>query len=338
MTVETTLYTTRIGDDEPIEELPANIIRYGYRLNAPGAIDFALSVSSDKCRDDVVAAGRHEGVVERNGRVVWRGPILGAKETANEVRFRGEGLLAHPRRMHITSDIAFAGVDQFTIARSLIDHHQAKTGGDFGIDTTGGTTSGVHRDRTYYGFTRKNVYEALTELAAVRDGFDIAIDPATRRLELHYPRQGRRRTDIVIDARTIRHFDRTIDATVQASQVLGIGAGEGDDMVAADRQDMAARDEYGLTQAIYSNKDVSNPATLVAHVERELETLRDPVEVISLTVGADEPPAFSYGVGDDVTVKHESAYRAVAGVFRIVGRDITWQNGEERVELIVTKL
>src|SRR5690606_38127798 len=47
VTVETKLLTVPIGGGEPIAELPAEIIKYGYRLNRPGPIEFRLSLDHE---------------------------------------------------------------------------------------------------------------------------------------------------------------------------------------------------------------------------------------------------------------------------------------------------
>lgn len=341
MAVPTVLYTTAIGSDEPIEELPAEIISYGYRLNRPGTIRFRLALDHPKCVSTVIFPGKHEIAVKRNQAVVWHGPVLAASETdtktARDVAFAGEGLEHYLSRMHVTSKLAFSAAthDQFTIARTLVNHHQAKAGGDFGIDTSAVTTSGRKRDRVYESWERKNIGQAIIELAEVEDGFDFFIDPATRALELRYPQRGIRNDDLIWDERTIRSFNRGIDSTRQASQVLGVGAGEGADMLLSDLQDSVAVADYKLTQAPYTNKDVKIAATLLDHVRRELALMKNPAETIGITVGTAEPPLFSYEVGIEARIKWPSPYKAVNEYRRLVGFDVVWTQGEEQAVLFL---
>ena len=131
MASETILYTTLVADDEPIEELPAEIITYGYRLNRPGALSFNLALDHPKCRRSIVGPGRHEAVIERNKQVVWRGPVLTAREIDTKkqrlVAFGGEGLQAHTRRMFVTTDLEFEeGVDDLVQREGLgpRGHHE----------------------------------------------------------------------------------------------------------------------------------------------------------------------------------------------------------------------
>lgn len=335
MTVETTLYTTLIGDDEPIEELPADIISYGYRLNRPGAIRFDLSLDHEFCNSDVVAPGVHEAVVVRNRAVVWRGPVLTAQETDTDterkVSFGGEGLFAYMRRWFLTSTISVTNTDLAAIARSLIDHHQDKAGGDFGLDTSGSEAT-RNGDRTYYGWERKNIYDAICQLAEVDNGFDFHIDPETRRFVAHYPMQGGRKPDLVW-ADGIRSFGRSIDATVQASQVLGVGEGEGEDMLLRNRQGGGAVAQYGLTQAVFTNKDVKEPQTLIDQVVREQARSSQPAQTVAVTIGTDTYNPFSFGLGVEGRLVYPSSYHPVNEFRRLVGFDVVWEQGDERAVL-----
>lgn len=344
MPTETVLYTTLRGDDEPIEELPAEIITYGYRLNRPGSIKFALSLDHEKCRRDVIWPGIHEAVVKRNKQVAWRGPVLTAREDEERgmVEFGGEGLFAHCRKMHVTSTIDHTdetgdgAKDLAVIARELIDHHQSKAGGDFGIDTSGSETTRPH-EHVYYSWQQKNIYEAIIQLAERNDGFDFEVDHETRRFIAHYPRQGTRQPDLIWED-GIRKFTRDLDATTQASQVLGIGAGEREDTLLRSRQDSTAVAEYGLTQSVYTNKDVNRAQSLDDHVRRELSLMANPAETVGVTIGTDHFNPFSVQMGVEGRLKYDSKYDPVNEFRRLVGFDIVWEEGDERTVLFLQEL
>lgn len=334
MPVETVLYTTLRGDDEPVEEIPAEIIRYGYRLNRPGSLSFSLALDHEFCTRDIIGPGTHEAVVVRNREIVWRGPVWTAQETDTEgdrkVEFGAEGLLSYTRQMFWSQDKTFSSVDQFTIARQTIDHHQDKAGGNVGIDTSGADTSGVTRDKTYH--RGKNIGKSLVELAERIDGFDFAINPDTRLLELHYPRQGTRQDDLIWED-GIRDYSRSIDSTEQASQVLGVGEGEGDDQVKISRQDSGAVAEFGLSQRVFSDMEISEEDTLDGHVRRELAYHLKPVQILKVTIGTDQFNPFAQELGVEGRLKYESSYDVVNEVRRMIGFDIVWEQGDERVEL-----
>lgn len=336
MVVETRLVTQPRGGGEYLEEFPAEVIRYSYRLNRPGSIEFTLPLDHAKTLRSNVEEGVHEAVVIRNEAVVWVGPILTIEEidtpSSRVLSIRGEGLMGYMRRWHITSTLTFSNTEQLDIARSLISHHQNKAGGDFAIDT-GSEASGVLRDRVYHGFELKNVYDALIQLSEVNNGFDFQIDPATRHFVPYYPRRGIRDASIVFDERNIRDYSRRRDHTSQASQVYAVGAGEGDDMLVANRQSSTAVARYGLLQAITSHKDVTNASTLNAHAQRGLDLLGSVPNLLSLRVSTNDPGLFSYNEGDEVRVHWSSPYAEVNEFQRLIGRDVEWESGEESVVL-----
>jgi len=161
--------------------MPANIVSYGFRANRPGAISFTCPLDHPKTRASTLDVGVNEAAVERDGTIVWAGPIQTSAEddTSRVVSFGGEGLATYLRKMHVTATLSFSDTDddQYDIARALIDHHQNKAGGDFGIDTTASTTSGRNRTRTYNYWEHKNVYDAVVEMSEMDDGYDFAVNP-----------------------------------------------------------------------------------------------------------------------------------------------------------------
>ncbi len=327
---------------ETIEEMPANIVSYGYRANRPGAISFTCPLDHPKTLSTILDVGVNEATVERDGTIVWAGPIQTSDEndTGRLINFAGEGLLTYLRKMHITTTLTYSSStdDQYTIARGLIAHHQNKAGGDFNIDTTAATLSGQKRTRTYNYWEHKNVYDAVIELSEMDNGFDLAIDPATRTLDLYYPRQGQRRTDIVFDERNIRRFSRQRDATRQASHILAIGSGEEDAMLRASVQSSTAVAAYGLTQKVISLKDVTVESTLIDHANDALNVSATVPNLIAIDVSTDDPGLFSYGVGDEVQVRWASPYETVNEYQRIIGLDVVWRSGEETATIYLVPI
>jgi hypothetical protein len=345
-----TVVFTQTRDGRRVAELPSRDgLRYGWRLNRPGAIQFDLPARKLPDVDgrptvpigDVLEDGVHEVGVERGGQVVWLGALLTIDERADTISFAGEGLLAYARRWHVTATLDYTGGnarDQALIAKALIGHHQAKAGGDFRVDTSAVTATGVTRERKYAGHERKNIYDAVTQLGEVDGGFDLDIDPATRQLRVYYPRRGRRRDDIIFDTRNIRAFQRRRDATAQASQILGVGAGEDTATLLTNLQSSEAVARYGLTQAVYRNTDVSVPATLESHVIRELLLYRTSPNLIGITVSTADPVLGSYQVGDEVRIVWPSAYRPLDTYRRVVGLDVVHEDGEERAVVYLDEL
>lgn len=335
--VNTILYTQIRGGGERIAEFPADQIKYGFRLNRAGAIKFTLPLDHAKTIQSLIEEGIHEVGVERSGTEVFAGPVLTVNEddAGNSLMVGGEGLMGHLRRMHVTEDLTFvvSTDDQFDIARALIEHHQNKTGGDFGIDTTATTTSGRKRDRTYLREAVKNIYDAVVELSEVNDGFDFDFNPATRAFDLFYPKRGRRRIDIVFDERNIRRFRRQRDATGQASAIVGKFGGQ-----VVELEDVPTIDLFGLTQRVVTNKDVTDVGTMndiVADAGRAFNPIPN---LISLTVNTAEPQVFTYELGDEVKVSWPSEYDPVNEFQKLIGFDVVWTAAKEEAVLYLEPL
>ncbi len=345
---ETVLSTSYVGSVEPLITLPAATeVKYSYRLNRPGSISFSVPADWAPTQDwydpalglaAVCEVGVHWVTVRRNRGVVWRGPISTLREDSTVATFGGEGVQAHMRKWHVTADLTFAAVDQFEIARVLVNRHQLKAGGYVGINTNSTTLSGTVRDRTYLGSELPNTYDAILDLAEVRGGFDLDVNPATLTFDLFFPRRGTRRDDIVLGDHNIRSWSRDEDATKQASEVFGIGHGEGAATLIATAQDSSAVAVYGLTQRVFSRKNVLALVNLQAAVDRQLASFSLPPRVVGVTVGPDDPPLGSYQVGDEIRVTIPSLYRPIAGWRRIYGIDVVWNGSSEDVVLAVGEI
>ncbi len=335
---DTILYTQVRGGGERIEEFPADDIKYGFRLNRPGAIEFKLALDHPKTTQKNIEEGVHEIGLEREGTIVKVGPVLTVQEDdrANTLSVGGEGLMAYLRKMHITNDLAFSAStdDQFDIARALIEHHQNKSGGDFGIDTTATTTSGRKRDATYLREAQQNVYDAIVELSEVDDGFDFNFNPITREFDLFYPSRGRRRTDIVFDDRNIRQFNRKRDATSQGSSVIGKFADE----LIVTTQDSGKIAKYGLTQRIVVHKDIPVVETAIDQVTDAARAWGIVPNLIVLTVNTTDPQLFTYEPGDEVKVNWVSKYDEVNEFQRLIGFDVNWTAANEEAVLYLEPL
>lgn len=341
--VETTLFA-QTRDGHFIREFPqATVEQYTFRRNAPGACIFSLPAEMLPGPDgtpsvpigDVLDDGAVEIGVRRGANTVWLGPLWTVEEdddgAAQPIRFGAEGLWSYARKWHVVSTLpgsnhpgGFEGVDQAFITKALLDHHQSKGGGDFGIDTSTIAATGVPRDRTEYdGWRGVNIFEAVNQLADAEGGFDFDVWPATRQFRLHYPRQGRRRSNVTFNPANIVKFGRHRDATRQASAALGFGDGQETLTLRRSLTDSSAVARYGLTETVVRRSTVSSAATLDALIRRDLESLRASPNLISLEVKTGvNLPWSNWWIGDDVRVVWPSPYRPVDDCRRIVGIDV----------------
>jgi hypothetical protein len=143
----------------------------------------------------------------RDGKRMFAGPLRGWAIRGEQIELVAKGLLDYLKHMYVITDAVYGNTEQFTIVRRLIDRWQDLIYGHYGIDTSGSDASGVTRDIEYLQRDLNNVYNSVLELGASRGGFDIEIDPITRKLLLWYPSKGISRATgpgaVVFDERNI---------------------------------------------------------------------------------------------------------------------------------------
>ncbi len=301
----------------PIAELPLSIRTFGGVLNGAGAFNAALPV-------EVATAALHRSAtipertivyVDRDG-VLLDGFIIWtrSRKPSQPMSIAGASIPSYFKRNAIVANLTYAATDQFAIARGIIDHLQSQAGANIGI-VTGSATSGVTRDRRYYGYERKNVGDAVAELAAVENGFDWSIDVAwsagvpVKTLNLSYPRRGRiaGSTGVVFATqKNILDYEFVEDGTRSARTVDALGAGDGADMRISTAADTALLDAgYPLTRETISHKDVTVQATLDAHATAAMRARATTPTFLSLTVDPNDIDAGlgTWIVGDDVLVQ-----------------------------------
>ena len=184
-------------------------LTWGESLDGLGFIAFALqpdeqsTVIKQRLRD--ISFQGLEVWLYRDNLMVMAGPLIGLQPQGSTHSVIVRSLAYYLRYMFITTDLSYDGIDQYTIAKGLVDHWQALTYGDFGIDTSGIGTSGVVRTIEYKADEGPNVFRKIENLADADNGFEFHVDPLTRDLIL----TDRRGTDqtgaggIFIDERNI---------------------------------------------------------------------------------------------------------------------------------------
>lgn len=143
--------------------------------------------------------------VRRDAEVVYAGPVTsGAVTSGASVRLETLDLRGYLMLMGIVTDEAWTAADSFTLAAGWIDTWQALSYGDFGLDTSALTTSGVLRTGQILGATEPtDVYSALLSLGEGDDGLTFYVDPDTRAVVLDAPMRGSDLTETVFLERGI---------------------------------------------------------------------------------------------------------------------------------------
>jgi hypothetical protein len=278
----------------------------------------------------------------RNGKLVFAGPLLGGQVQGEALTLQAQGLLAYAKMMVVASDQVFTAVDQFTIAATLIDQWQNLDYGNFGIDTSSVGVSGVTRDATYLAKELNQVGQRLEEMGKRINGFDLAVDPASRKLRLSYPIQGVDRSSgedaIVFDSRNVTSPNIVFSAAPGdvASEGFGTGTGtaSGATTLFSTKSNLVRRAQYGRSAVTATYSDVSVQATLDDYVQGLLdvrnEALLIPGPDVRVTPDSD---LSAYDVGDTVSYQLH-AQLSVQGTFRLRKRTVNVSNtGQESVSV-----
>jgi hypothetical protein len=255
----------------------------------------------------------------------WAGWVQTLAIQGQSVQLGCVGLLGYTFRMGVTSDLIYTATDQFTIAKNLVDHHQALTYGNYGIDTSTVGTSGVTRDRTYLRDELHNIGQRLSELGAVDNGFDTRVDPTTRKLVLAYPVSG---TDL---SASVFFDERNIDSASIAvsvapddlvSDISATGTatttGGANSKLYSAQNTAAVRSAFGRSWAGQNFDGVSVQATLDGHANaylagRATQLLQPGVTVVP-RIGAD---IHGFIVGDTVTYSYDAGLGLQTAALRL---------------------
>lgn len=277
----------------------------------------------------------------RNGKVVFAGPLLGWQTSGETLTVKAGGLMTYLKMMAVTTDLVFTGTDQATIVKSLVDAWQALPYGNFGIDTSSITASGTPRTVTYKKTELHNVFTRATEMGKLDRGFDIEIDPASRKLTLWSPRKGVDRSTgedaIVFDDRNVTSSDIVCSVAIGdlATQAYGTGTAQGVDVPFwSNRENAELLAQYGRVAVTQSFSNVATQADVTGLTQALLDArkaaLMVPGPKVRVTPDAN---LGDYDVGDTVAYDLGGTV-SVSGAFRLRKQSISaTPTGQETTDL-----
>ena len=355
------LHTELVGG-AILGELPVTAAQFGVALNAAGRFQCTLPLEADPARlrlpiyaggssdldadvDLVTMANLTPGTTavwfDRDGVLLFGGIVwaVSADVDGNTLTVAGEGPHSYLRRRAIRSTLTYTATDQLDIVRALIDHAQGMTNGTIGI-TYATTDSGVTRDRTYLAFERKNIGEAIEQLAAVEGGFDWRYDHnyvagiPTWLAGFTYPATGRT-TEMVFEVGTncsITNYET--DGSTITNLVDVFGAGTAAETLTATVHNTALQGPYPILEATETHSDVLVLATLELYGRRRLARGAGPTRRVQLNTFADTDPTLgSYICGDRVRVRADHGWLQMDETMRITEIGVSVQGGAETVSL-----
>lgn len=334
-----------------LAELPLQSASYSFALNEPGTFRGTLSLELPDPLGSILAndvffsadpaLDVHALYVERDEVIVWGG-LLWADQAdyrseGGTLEVSGEGWHSWLRRQVLTQTLTFTQQDQANIARGLIDWVQFQFGRHGRISTFDIVPTGRLRDRTYHGYERKSIGEAIEELAAVIDGFAWRYESLIEDGRVHtrflvdYPPS--RQTNLVFTlGEQLIGAQVATDRTQLATRVHGIGAGEGDLAVRSSVTDDSLIGARLWIDAVDTHTDVTERETLEDYGAERLQRGSRPIVIPRLTVRADRHPTVdSYRVGDIVGVEGAVGWHQMSGAYRIteISVDVDAEGAEQ---------
>lgn len=327
-----------------VDRLVFDQLSYTDELNRPGgaALGCPIRSLSDAVKERLadLKAFPCEAWVYRGTGLVWAGEVQTLAVRDQTVTLGCAGLLGYTHRMGVTADLTYTGIDQLTIARGLVDHWQNLAHGHYGINTAGIGTSGVLRDRTYLRDELHPIGRRIEELAAVIDGFDLHVDPATRALVLSYPQRGLDLTgSVFLDECNID--SAAVAVSVAPDDLVSDGSFTGTDQAAggesstlyAARENTDLRASYGRTWGSATFDGVKILGTLEGHGDAHLDARSgqffQPGATVIPRVGAD---VGDFGPGDTISYSYDAGLGRQSGEFRVAKVTVTvGGDGETRI-------
>lgn len=344
---------------ELLAEVPMSGASYTKRLNKAGAFSGTVHLDEKLARRgidfyDITTPARRAVYVLRDGWPQWGGILWTRKYSSSAGTIKlGAGdwwsyfdhrkvlpvLPTDPAVDYVAgTSTDYLDAEQNEIARRLVKLAQSHTGGDIGVqlDTS---SSGIWRDRHYYGYELHDVGDALTKLCNVVNGpdlmFDVGLDAdgrVTRTLRIGTPTLGQQGSPHVWEyggRGNLRSYEWPSDGSSMATRVLAVGDGlEAGTPIAVSEDNDRYNRGWPLLELEQGYSSVTTTSVLQSHADSDQRTARLPVVLPALTVGGD-PQIGTYGPGDDarIVIRDEFHRNGLDAPMRIIEQQV--QPGDE---------
>lgn len=335
-----------------VAEYPLKGVKYNNAIKEIGKLSGKIGLTPEIMKQNprkTLETNNHGIYVLRNYEPVWAGILKEAKyqEASNSVTIGAVTYESWFDTRILTRDINVKNVDQLDIARQYVTSGGAAAAMGIEVDSR---VSGFKRERNSYAYELNTIWDELSRLSNLINGFDFRIipyrDQATsklgKRLTFGYPTLTTNTSDtpayIFESNRNIIDSEVTFSSDDAASRVYAIGEGEGTTQKVAIADDVASIEAgYPRYEKSASYKGVKEHSTLVSHAHSILEENRNPITDISVTIrGNDDPYVGSYAPGDWVRLKLDNIWfpDGYDRTFRITEVEVSLSDsGQETVKM-----
>lgn len=277
--------------------------------------------------------------------IVFAGQVTGWRISNRSITLVAPGLLAYLQYWladvnvlttlngSAATEYAFSSIDQAVIVQRLADAWQAQAYGHDGIVTTGLTATGVTRDLTLSARDGKYIMPVITEMGVRNNGFDLTVDPSTRRLTMWSPRKGTDRTGTVfLDRRSIGVPDLscTVAPGAIGSEVFASSNSTQGATLTSIATNATLRATFGRSYVSKSYQDISLQATLDDYASRQAVDMG----TLMFTAAPELLPVtgFSYSdfdTGDLITYDFDAGLGQQTFTVRIASKQTSMDSGRE---------
>ncbi|MFF2922721.1 hypothetical protein ACFVTP_10010 [Streptomyces celluloflavus] len=335
--------------DQLLDAVPVSGLSLDDYIGKAGSLQATIPLPNAALAARVRAAlvpGRTAVWVERGREIWWGGVLWTASIQSSDRGFLTAQVQAGTWDTYLDHRLLYdtqeaRGVDQFDIARRLVDYVQNTPGGDIGI-TYGTELSGMPRDRVYSRYDLPTVRDLIDQLARVEKGFEWRIasyrDPATgrrvKRLQLGSPTIRTGTSDIVLDhPGPVVAYTWPVDASGQANAWQCRGSSDNTNQVEesvplvsdllVDAEAVAAGWPRLDGSSDYST--VIEKPTLNAHARADWDTARSPRTIPEITVHMGRAPLSPAMLGTTIRLRIRDLWwpDGLDARYRIVGMAIT---------------
>lgn len=273
--------------------------------------------------------GKTEVALLRDDKVVFVGPLWEVNVSSNDskVSFSASSLDSYFNYRRISADVTYT--DSYgNIAWLIMQASQAMPDGNLGIVRGQTVGAGAPSGTVKYTYREgKNIYNVLTELTDMSDGFDWEITPE-RVYNQIYPKINTRSRISLEYGGSVTNYSVQNMGGYAANDVLV----QGPDKTFAHVVDPIKRAEYGLRQYTTSNTSLKSATTLNHYAEFILSQRKDNRIVPQVVVRSDLISPFDgdLSYGQIVPVVIEDGWVNVNQDMRCVGYQLTLgKHGEE---------
>ena len=278
--------------------------------------------------------------VYRDSTMVFAGPVMGGEVTGTTLSLSCLGLEHYLRYMMQTSDDTYSSVDQHLIAQALVDDWQALDYGDYGIDTSGITTSSTPRTQFIPGALEpRKVYDLVREFGALDGGYDFYCEPESRDLVLGI--RGSDLSSTVFLERGVQSTDIrfAVSPGIIASEIFATGTNSGlFTALSTTKSNTSLRQSFGRSGAALQ-ADGADTASLLSDAA---QAALDGRQAAIFVPGPGVIPVAGAGVedfntGDTITYTFDAGLGLHTGSFRVRSKKVTVNEaGQESISVDFT--